>query len=159
MSSQDADFDAWTSMPVEGVDTHVEPLSLPVRKGHPSRFDIGSFFWKYVAAGSVNTAPAVLTHLATDESAQIRKRVAENANTPADALSLLCDDSDASIRASVARNRQTPVYLLRKLAADDNVEVRFAIAANAAMPDAILLSLFLDPDPYVAERASQTLAA
>jgi hypothetical protein len=49
--------------------------------------------------------------------------------------------------------------VLRQLSQDDDVDVRYAIAANPEMPDAILLSLFMDPDPYVAERASQTLAA
>lgn len=156
----DRELDAWTGMPLEYEDAHVEPLAVvvpPVKKQH--KFDIQGMFWRYVASGSAATPGEVLSCLASDERIQIRRRVAENASTPPDALAQLASDPAAAVRAAVARNPNTPVFLLKQLSQDDDVSVRFAIAANAAMPDAILLSLFMDPDPYVAERASQTMAA
>jgi hypothetical protein len=155
----DDKVDAWTGMPL-GFEEKTEPLALALpAKRTQNKLDLQGFFWKYLASGSSTTAQDVLACLATDETVQIRRRVAENPHTPADALSLLSEDADASVRAGVARNRHTPLFVLRKLSQDDDVSVRFAIAANPEMPDAILLSLFLDPDPYVAERASQTMAA
>jgi hypothetical protein len=151
----------WTGMPLDFQfeDVEYEPLVLPGDKPARSRFDFGSLFWKFLAAGSTSTPAPILSVLATDERAQIRRRCAENPNTSADALALLADDEAEAVRVAVANNKHTPLYILRKLAHDKSVEVRFAIAGNAEMPDAILLSLFMDPDPCVAERASQTLAA
>jgi len=154
--------DAFTAMPLEFEDREVEPLvaaAPAIQRKTQSRFDLGGFFWRYMAAASTATPVEVLSCLATDERPNIRKRVAENPNTPPDALSLLAGDLVSSVRAAVARNRQAPAYVLRQLSQDDDVDVRYAIAANPEMPDAILLSLFMDPDPYVADRASQTLAA
>lgn len=158
----DANVDAFTAMPLEFEDRDVEPLRLaaPAINGKKtSKFDLQGMFWKFMASGSAATSGEVLACLATDESIQIRRRVADNANTPNDALALLASDSAPAVRAAVARNPRTPVYILRALSNDDDVSVRYAIASNPEMPDAILLSLFLDPDPYVAERASHTLAA
>ncbi|HEY9788863.1 MAG TPA: hypothetical protein V6D22_00600 [Candidatus Obscuribacterales bacterium] len=151
--------DRFTAMPLEFEDVEYEPLVLPAGKRSRPRFDFGSLFWKFLAAGSTNTPAPILSVLATDERAQIRRRCAENPNTSADALALLADDEADAVRAAVANNKHTPLYVLRKLAHDKSVDVRFAIAGNAEMPDAILLSLFMDPDACVAERASQTLAA
>lgn len=163
MTSQngDPDVDAWTSMPWDLEDNDVQPLVLVASAStkHQNRFDIQGLFWKFVASGSTATSAEVLLCLATDERVQIRRRVAHNPSTPPDALSLLARDDVAAVRAAVANNQNTPVFVLRQLANDENVDVRFGIASNANMPDAILLSLFLDPDPCVADRASQTMAA
>lgn len=123
------------------------------------RINLKNFLWKYVASGSAETPAAVLAVLAVDEDPLIRKRCAENLNCNGDVLAHLADDSEAAVRAAVARNKHTPLFVLRKLTSDKSAVVRFGIAANPEMPDAILLSLFMDPDPYVAERASKTLAA
>jgi hypothetical protein len=158
----DANVDAFTAMPLEFEDRDVEPLRIaaPAINGKKSsKFDLQGMFWKFVASGSAATSAEVLACLASDESTQIRRRVAENANTPTEALSRLASDNVPAVRAAVARNPRTPVFILRTLSNDDDVSVRYAIASNPEMPDAILLSLFLDPDPYVAERASQNLAA
>lgn len=160
-SNGEAEVDACTSMPWDLEDNDVRPLvivSAAVRR-YRTRFDIQGLFWKFVASGSAATSPEVLSCLAKDERGQIRRRVAHNASTPAEVLSLLAQDPLSTVRTAVANNPNTPVVVLRQLANDENVDVRFGIAANAEMPDAILLSLFLDPDPCVADRASQTMAA
>ena len=162
MNNQEPEaLDAWTGMPADFEDVEIEPIVLPAtaRKKNALNFDVGGWLWKHMASGSAATPSQVLALLATDENVRVRRRCALNPSTNADALALLADDQDESVRAAVARNMHTPIYILRKLAQDESVEVRFAIAANPEMPDAILLSLFLDPDPFVAERASQTLAA
>jgi hypothetical protein len=164
MMSQNSDsVDPWTAMPLEFEDRDIEPVALAAvpaaKKSQPSKFDVQGMFWKYVASGSAGTPSEVLSCLATDSAVNIRRRVAANHSTSPDALAILAKDADKSVRAAVARNKVTPIFILRQLAQDDEVEVRFAIASNAEMPDAILLSLFLDPDPMVAERASQTMAA
>ena len=153
------EVDRWTGMPLEFEDAEYEPLALPSAKPARGRFDVGSLFWKFIASGSTTTPAEILSVLAQDERPHIRRRCAENPNCGADALALLADDQVESVREAVANNRHTPLYVLRKLSHDQSVDVRFAIAANPEMPDAILLSLFMDPDPCVAERASQTLAA
>lgn len=153
--------DAWTSMPLD-LDAEIEPLAVasPIAiKLQIPGLDLHGFFWKYFAAGDTSSPGQILNCLAQDERIQIRKRVAENHSTPADALAFLADDASAAVRAAVARNPKAPIFVLRKLSQDIAKDVRFAIACNPAMPDAILLSLFLDPDPMVADRASQTLAA
>lgn len=161
MSPSSDNFDAWTAMPLEFEDREVEPLKLvttPAKKPC-GKFDLGGLFWRYMASGDARTPTEVLACLATDERANIRRRVAENAATPAEVLAKLAKDESVIVRQGVARNIHTPTLILRELAQDQSTEVRFAIASNRQMPDAILLSLFLDPDPLIAERASQTLAA
>src|SRR4051812_1803552 len=81
----------WTSYEdfdnFEYQDTLSEPLPLPIPTSEPrqlGRFDLNGFLWKYVASGSKTTNSAVLTVLATDPSAQIRRRIAGNPNTSAD---------------------------------------------------------------------------
>jgi len=123
------------------------------------RSALTSTFWKLIAAGSLATETSILACLAADESVRIRKRVAENQNAQAPVLDLLSDDASEVVRTAVAKNKNTPLYVLNHLAEDESTYVRFAIASNRHMPDAILLGLFLDQDPVVAERASQTLAA
>jgi hypothetical protein len=165
MTMQNSDYEGINplgSPPADWDDLDWESGFLPAPKAakpNHHRFDVGQLFWKFVASGSRETSPQILAVLATDERCQIRRRCAENPSTAPDTLAILADDPVFSVRAAVARNKHTPMYLLRRLSQDENVDVRFAIAANAEMPDAILLSLFLDPDPYVADRASQTLAA
>lgn len=123
------------------------------------RINLANFLWKYVASGGAETPSAVLAVLAVDQDPLIRKRCAENLNCNGEVLAHLSEDTEESVRAAVARNKHTPLFVLRKLTTDKSAVVRFGIAANPEMPDAILLSLFMDPDPYVAERASKTLAA
>jgi hypothetical protein len=145
---------------IEGFeDVEVEPLMVarPKRSGFGSNLVNG--LWKYIAAGNAVTPAEVLAVLATDKSVRIRRRCAGNPNANGDTLALLANDTDESVRAAVAANMHTPLYVLRQLVHDESASVRFAIAANPEMPDAILLSLFLDPDPMVADRASQTMAA
>lgn len=125
----------------------------------PTRFDIKTIFWRYIASGTPNTPPAVLDVLASDERVSIRKRVAENPSVSPKTLEMLSSDPAQDVRLAVAKNRRTPVHVLRKLSSDVAVDIRYAIAANPEVPDAILLSMFMDPSPYVADRASQTLAA
>ena len=152
----------WTAMPLEFEDREVEPLKLvtsPVKKPAGKFGDIGGLFWRYMASGDERTPAEVLACLATDDRANIRRRVAENASTPSELLAQLSKDEAVIVRQAVARNIHTPIFALRSLAQDEASEVRYAIAGNSQMPDAILLSLFLDPDPMIAERASQTLAA
>jgi hypothetical protein len=179
MSSQNGkdSVDAWTGMPMDFEDIELDgllaapasgvaafnavpvPLAPKVPAKRKSPWALADVVWKMIAGGSEGTSTSILGALATDDSARIRRRVAENPGCPPEALALLSEDADPTVRAAVARNRNTPVFLLRQLSNDEDVNVRFAIASNSEMPDAILLSLFLDPDPYVADRASQTLAA
>jgi hypothetical protein len=161
MSPNSDSIDPWTAMPLEFEDREVEPLKLvttPAKKP-AGKFDIGGMFWRYMASGDTRTPAEVLACLAADERPNIRRRVAENASTPTEVLAQLAKDDAVVVRQAVAKNIHTPVFVLRELAQDESHEVRFAIASNPEMPDAILLSLFLDPDPLIAERASQTLAA
>lgn len=163
-----AQFDAFTAMPLELDDQEYQPLGAAYAPAagagtdagkRNGRFDIQGLFWKFVASGTPDTPAEVLACLAADERPAVRRRVAVNASTSPETLAELACDTAPSVRAAVARNPRTPVFVLRKLSQDDDVSVRYAIAANEEMPDAILLSLFMDPDPYVAERASHTLAA
>lgn len=165
MNQAGDNVDPWTAMPLEFEDLEAEAITIPAAAVVPAaerkqnKFDISALFWRYMASGNISTPPEVLACLAVDDRVGIRRRVGENPATPVDALHLLAKDPSTAIRAAVAKNKNTPSYILRELSQDDAVEVRFAIASNPEMPDAILLSLFLDPDPLVADRASQTLAA
>jgi hypothetical protein len=159
--SYEGQMDPWSAgqWPTDSEYEEVEVQAEAVVLEQSSRFDIKTIFWRYIASGTPNTPPAVLDVLALDERVSIRKRVAENPAASPKTLEKLSSDPAQDVRLGVAKNRRTPVHVLRKLSTDIAVDIRYAIAANPEVPDAILLGMFMDPSPYVADRASQTLAA
>ena len=73
---------------------------------------------------------AILTLLASDESAGVRGSVAENPSTPVDLLDKLASDASEFVREVVAENPSTPVDSLNRLASDENEAVRSSVASR-----------------------------
>ena len=94
---------------------------------------------------------AILTLLASDESAGVRGSVGANPSTPVDLLRKLASDGNEEVRGSVAENPSTPVDLLRKLASDANTYVRGGVARNPSTPVDLLDKLASDASEFVRE--------
>jgi hypothetical protein len=113
---------------------------------------------RYLLAGAA--APLeVLTVLAGDTSARVRRRIAENQHVPAPLLIQLAQDPDPDVRLALADNSSTPQEIVIALAKDEHVDVRFGLAENYRAPLAVLHMLADDSNPYVAARALKTLGA
>lgn len=113
---------------------------------------------KYICAGCEQTPVNVLVQLSRDNTAKVRRRVAENPRTPIIILAMLASDIDKDVRVGVCDNWSTPAGLLLLLAGDDCPDVRYAIAENSHAPRQILTVLTRDENAYVAERALKTMA-
>jgi uncharacterized protein (DUF2336 family) len=103
-------------------------------------------------AAAGDTAPEMLTFMACDDSAAVRRAVAANPATPPQAGLLLADDPDPAVRLALARrfgpeaagteapqDRRARITgaILARLVADAAAEVRAALAeAVAGLPDA-----------------------
>ncbi len=116
------------------------------------------FHQRYITAGSESVSLAVLEQLAIDECEAIRRRVAENPRTPEHVLVDLAVDDVSDVRSSVAEHQATPSYVLEFLAQDSCADVRFIIAENPDTPRHVLSILVKDHNPFVACRASKTVA-
>ena len=74
--------------------------------------------------------------------------LARNINTDPAELARLSSDEDARIRANVARNPSTPQEALIRLASDKDARIRCVVASNPSTPREALESLLLDPDVH-----------
>ena len=138
---------------------------------------------RYRQAGLPSTTADVFEHLAKDEHASIRQRVASNRKTPVKILMALAHDTDMAVRISVATNLSTneetyldlardpeqavrsvvarfeyvPVPALILLSKDHDVDIRIAVARNLNSTKAILNMLINDKNNNVSSVAEQAL--
>ncbi|HEY9785602.1 MAG TPA: hypothetical protein V6D17_09395 [Candidatus Obscuribacterales bacterium] len=113
---------------------------------------------RWAMAVNPNTPAMVLAELIDDSPPHILERIAENPRTNAEALARLAVCEWPSVRAAVADNANTPKDIVFLLMRDESVDVRYSIAENHNMPAEVLFALSEDDNPYVAMRASRTLA-
>lgn len=110
-------------------------------------------------ASNPKTPPVVLAYLARDAESCVRERIAENPQSPGELLYELACDENSDVRSAVADNSNTPRFVLELLMADEDPDVRYRLAENANLAMEFLTRLCAeDPNPYVAARASTTLA-
>jgi hypothetical protein len=110
-------------------------------------------------ASNPQSPPAVLSYLAKMASATLLERIAENPRTPAQLLEELATNPLSNVRAAVADNPSTPKEVLELLLSDADADVRYRLAENANLSEELLTRLCAeDANPYVAARASATLA-
>jgi hypothetical protein len=90
---------------------------------------------------------------------QIRSLVnmAEDPSLPQEILEKLASHPSPEVREAVTENPNLSVESLNLLAKDECVDVRYALAENHNMPSNILYLLIEDENPYVSQRAEQTL--
>ncbi len=111
----------------------------------------------YVLAGSPNTPTRVLDRLARAAECRVRKQAAENPSTSAEALMRLAADWNVGVVAAAALNPSLPRQILEALTRHDSLEVRYAIADGTCVPVTVLLRLADDENPYISQRAMQTI--
>lgn len=111
----------------------------------------------YLLAGNPNTPLKVLDRLALDKHQRVRRHVAENINTPPAVLSRLARDPDVEVVSAVAVHPAISRELRAELALHDSVEVRYSIAEYPLARASILFILVEDDNPYVRDRALQTI--
>ncbi len=87
--------------------------------------------------------PEVLTKLARDKTASVRRAVAANPSAPRPTLTALSRDKNAGVRQGVALNASTPVELLNSMADDEHLGVRMTLAENPNLPSQARASLNL----------------
>lgn len=126
-------------------------------EGHFRR-NAGRFSVQYLIAGDTQLTPLLLNELSKSQDAAVRARVAENVSTPTSILLRLLEDDDADVRLSLSYNPSLPYMFLKQLATSDSVDVRFGLAENALLSPCILETLANDENPYVAQRAADTLS-
>ena len=121
-------------------------------------------------AGRKDAEPEMLYFLASDERADVRRKVANNPATPHHANRILADDADGDVRAELAvkisrlvptmdaaevtRARDLAIETLEKLAADQLVRVRRIVAEeiknSGRIPAHIVQKLARDAETVVA---------
>jgi hypothetical protein len=87
----------------------------------------------------------------------VLERLAESPEASPKTLAKLACNDDPHVRAAAADNAHTPYASMLALAEDPDVDVRFQLAENHNIPRDILKILSNDENPYIAERAQQTL--
>lgn len=111
----------------------------------------------YFRAGNPNTTQDELRQLSSNESAEVRLRLAENVKCPVDILARLSADDRPEVRAAAGTNPAAPLAVIERVARDSNAEVRLVMAAESNLPLDIIRILSNDRDSEVRERAQQTL--
>ena len=111
----------------------------------------------YFRAGRSDTSAESLSSLAHDIRPKIRARVAENEATSELLLQELSSDNNEEVRIAVGCNPSTPLRVVLRLAFDEHLDVRYSLAENANLDLLILLCLANDENPYVSQRAFQTM--
>ena len=110
-------------------------------------------------ASNPQSPPVVLAYLAKNANRRVLERIAENAQSPGELLYELACNEDPEVRSAVADNSNTPRFVLEMLLSDEHADVRYRLAENANSPMELLTRLCAeDANPYVAARASATLA-
>ena len=112
---------------------------------------------EYLLAGSSEVSVPELKRLTRSADAAVRARVAENIVTPIGSLLRLLNDESGEVRLSLSHNKALPSIFLAQLAHDRDVDVRYGMAENPNLSASILRTLLTDENPYVADRAEQTL--
>ncbi len=113
---------------------------------------------KSMLASNPRTPADMLDFLSNVSPVDILLRVAENPSSGKDTLSRLAFHEDPEVRAAVSENPNTPESCFKRLASDESVDVRYRLAENPHSPAAALYNLLKDENPYVAQRARQTLS-
>lgn len=101
--------------------------------------------------------PSSLRKLAKHECESIVIRVAENPNTPVDVLEDLAHHEHPEVRVALSENPNATARILMVLVEDEHADVRYGLAENHNTPLAVLSRLCEDENPYVADRAQNTL--
>lgn len=112
---------------------------------------------EYLNAGDPATPEDRLRALSCHEKLEIRCRVAQNPSTPADVLMTLSTALEPEVRAALASNRQLSDEIIEALCRDSHADVRLQLADQIHAPERILHSLIDDENPFVRDRAEQTL--
>ena len=111
----------------------------------------------YVLAGNPNTPAVVLERLAFNRQTKVRRHIAENRCTPPAVLSVLAGDLEVEVVTAVAMHPAISRELRTELALHHSIDVRYAVAENPETRASILFMLAEDDNPYVRERALQTI--
>lgn len=112
---------------------------------------------RWMVANHPNTPTSVLVSMIETMPVAIVRRIAEHPSLSEEALISLCEHLDGEVRAGVVDNCSTPRHIIERLVADQCIDVRYAIAANYDIDQDLLVRLLDDDNPYVVQRARQTL--
>ena len=112
---------------------------------------------RWLLAVNPNTPAPVLEHLSRDTHAPVLERIGENPRAHVTTLIKLSMHSDAGVRAAVAENTNLSLKTVWRLARDEHADVRLRLAESYTVPLAVLRVLSEDENPYVANRAQQTM--
>lgn len=112
---------------------------------------------RWMVANHPNTPASVLVSMIETMPVAIVRRIAEHPSLSEQALISLCEHHDGEVRVGVVDNCSTPRHIIERLVADQCIDVRYAIAANYDIDQDLLVRLLDDDNPYVVQRARQTL--
>ncbi|MBK9203684.1 MAG: HEAT repeat domain-containing protein [Candidatus Obscuribacter sp.] len=111
----------------------------------------------YLKASSDQLEHKEIHKLAKHQSARVKARIAEREDTPLELLIALAQDPDPEVRLGLTARKAIPLSVLAILIFDDSPDVRYELADNPDLHHTQLHHLTEDSNPYVAERAWQTL--
>ncbi len=103
----------------------------------------------------VDIPSQILTHLAKDDDANVRRAVAEHEQAPPEILAVLAKDEDYHVRGAVASNEGTPPETLTHLAGDAEDWVRYAVARHMNTTPETLARLAMDTETTVRRVVAQ----
>lgn len=112
---------------------------------------------RWLLAINPNTPPPVLEHLSRDNSANLLQRVAEHPRAHVTTLARLSVHPEPQVRASVAENPSISIKTVWRLVRDECADVRLRLAESYTVPVAVLRVLCDDDNPFVSQRAQQTI--
>ncbi len=112
---------------------------------------------RWMVANHPNTPTSVLVSMIETMPVAIVRRIAEHPSLSQQSLLSLCEHYDGEVRAGVVDNSSTPRHIIERLIVDQCIDVRYAIAANYDIDQDLLMRLLDDDNPYVVQRARQTL--
>jgi len=92
-----------------------------------------------------------------EQGVQLLVRIADSVRATK-TLEQLSQHKHSDVRIAVSDNPCTPQQVMLNLAADLDLDVRYAVAENPHAPLAALLLLEDDTNPYIASRATKTIA-
>jgi hypothetical protein len=110
----------------------------------------------YVRAGISDSVSEMFLYAQAGD-ARLRNRVAENPNLPAFIAAILVGDPNPDVRITLSENSNISYETAFALCRDASADVRYAVAANGRMPASILCELAGDENPFVCQRAQQTI--
>lgn len=110
-----------------------------------------------MVANHPNTPASVLVSIIETMPVTIVRRIAEHPSLSQEAILSLCEHHDGEVRAGLVDNCSTPRHIIERLVVNQCIDVRYAIAANYDIDQDLLVRLLDDDNPYVVQRARQTL--